>query len=91
MYAISFDSDVIVVRVAVPERDSVTWSFNCDHVFTTVCNHYITKNPVAQIKLLHDYAPAHLSALVQAYLEERIEVLLIPLKKILIFLLVSFD
>jgi hypothetical protein len=57
--------------VAVPEKNSVTGTFYRDHVLTAVINHYVTKNTRAVlrwIKLLHDNAPAHMSALVKVYL-----------------------
>jgi hypothetical protein len=34
MYALFFDIDGIVTRVAVPERDRVTGTFYRDHVFS---------------------------------------------------------
>ena len=73
MYVLFFDSYGIVARVAVPENCSVTRTFYCDFVLSAVVNHYQTKRPragVRRIKILHDTAPAHRSAVVKSYLEE---------------------
>ena len=72
MYALFFDSDGIVARVSVQENCSVTGTFYRDFVLSVV-NHYQAKRPragVRGIKLLHDNAPAHRSAVVKSYLEE---------------------
>ena len=73
MYALFFDSDGIVARVSVPENCSVTGTFYRDFVLSAVVNHCQAKHPragVRRIKLLHDNAPAHRSAVVKSYLEE---------------------
>ena len=73
MYALFFDSNGIVARVSVPENCSVTGTFYRDFVLSAVVNHYQAKRPragVRGIKLLHDNAPAHRSAVVKSYLEE---------------------
>jgi hypothetical protein len=43
MYALLFESDGILARVAVPERDNVTGTFYRGHVINALINHYITK------------------------------------------------
>lgn len=73
MYALFFDSQGIVARVPVPEGTSVTGSFYKDFVLSQVVQHYATARPrtgVRGVKLLHDNAPAHKSALVNSYLED---------------------
>ena len=73
MYALFFDSDGIVARVSVPENCSVTGTLYHDFVFSAVVKHYQTKGPragVRGIKLLHDNAPSHCSAVLKSYLEE---------------------
>ena len=65
MYALFFDNDGIVARVSVPENCSVTGTFYHDFVLSVVVNHYQAKRPragVRRIKLLHDNAPTHRSA-----------------------------
>ena len=65
MYALFFDSDGIVAHVSVIENCSVTGTFYRDFVLSAVVNHYQAKRPRAwRIKLLHDNAPAHRSAVV---------------------------
>ena len=73
MYALLFDSDGIVARVSVPENSSVTETFYRDFVLSAVVNtiRQSARGPgVRGIKLLHDNAPAHRSAVVKSYLEE---------------------
>ena len=68
MYALFFDSDGIVAGVSVPENCSVTGIFYCDFVLSAVVNHHQANPPragVQGIKLLHDNAPAHCSAVVK--------------------------
>jgi hypothetical protein len=43
MYALFFDIDGMVARVAVPERDIVTGTFCRDNVLIIKVNHYITR------------------------------------------------
>ena len=72
MYALFFDSDGIVARVSVLENCNVTGTFYRDFVLSAIVNHYQAKRSragVRGIKLLHDNAPAHHSA-VKSYLEE---------------------
>lgn len=79
MYALFFDSDGIVAQVPVPEHSSVTGTFYKENVLSVIIDHYTAKRPrtgARGIKLLHDNAPAHRSAVVQEYLKENhIEVL----------------
>ena len=59
--------------VSVPENCSVTGTFHHDFVLSVIVNHYLAKHSragVRGIKLLHDNAPAHSSAVVKSYLEE---------------------
>jgi hypothetical protein len=73
----------------MPERGSDTGTFYLDQ---SIVYHYITKKPrskVSRIKLLHDNAPAHRSALVKLIQRSRefSYILLIVLTS----LLVTFD
>lgn len=73
MYALFFDSQGIVAKVPVPQHTSVTGLFYRDSVLSAVVQHYATARPrtgVRGIKLLHDNAPAHKSALVLSYLAD---------------------
>ena len=73
MYALFFDSDGIVARVPVPEHTSVTGTFYKNNVLSEVVRHYTAKRPrtgLRGVKLLHDNAPAHRSAVVTKYLQE---------------------
>ena len=63
IYALFFDSDGIVPRVSVPENCSVTGTFYRDFVLPAVVNH--PRAGVQEVKLLHDNAPAHRSAVVK--------------------------
>ena len=69
----------MVAHVPVPEHRSVTGTFCKENVLPVVVNHYVTKRPRTDtrgLKLLHDNAPAHRSAVVQDYLrEQNIEVM----------------
>ena len=82
MYALFYDSDGIVTCVSVPENCSVTGTFYRDFVLSAVVNHYQEKRlraGVQGIKLLHDNAPAHRSAVMKSFLEEfHIQVLPYP-------------
>ena len=84
MYALFFDSDGIVARVSVPENCSVTGTIKpglcCFFLplLTTISK--ALKAGVRGIKLFHDNATTHRSAVVKSYLEEfHIQVLLHPL------------
>ena len=55
------------------QKTNVTGTFYRDFVLSAVVNHYQAKRLRARvrgIKLLHDNAPAHRSAVVKSYLEE---------------------
>ena len=73
MYALFFDRDGMLTPVSVQENCSVTGTFYPDFVLSAVVNPYQAKRPragVRGIKLLHDNAPTHHSAVVRSYLEE---------------------
>ena len=62
-----------MARVSVLENCSVTGTFYCDFVLSSVVNHEKAKRlraGVRGIKLFHDDAPAYRSAVVKSYLEE---------------------
>jgi histone-lysine N-methyltransferase SETMAR len=71
LYAIFFNSKGPVVQVPVPESRSVTGTFYKEKVLKKVVDHYEKTRPrtgTRGIKLLHDNAPAHKSAVVTEYL-----------------------
>ena len=72
LYALFFDAKGIVARIPVLERKKVTGIFYAEQVLPAVVNHYTTTRPrtgMRGMKLLHDNAPAHCSAVVQDYLK----------------------
>lgn len=73
MYALFFDCQGMVARIPVPEGRSVTGTFYRDSVLAAAVCHYTADRPctgVRGIKLLHDNAPAHKSAVVTSYLSD---------------------
>ena len=73
LYAIFFDSKGPVLQIPVPKGSSVTGKFYRESVLSQLVDFYQKHRPrtgVRGIKLLHDNAPAHKSATVQAYLKE---------------------
>ena len=73
LYAILFDSKGPVLQIPVPKGSSVTWKFYKESVLTQLVDFYQKRRPrtgVHSIKLLHDNALAHKSAMVQEYLKE---------------------
>ena len=73
LYAIFFDSKGPVIQIPVPKGSSVTGKFYRESVLTQLVDFYQNHRPctgVHSIKLLHDNAPAHKSAMVQEYLKE---------------------
>ena len=75
LYALFFDARGIVARIPVPEHKTVTGIYYAEQVLPVVVSHYMATRPrtgVRGLKLLHDNAPAHCSAVVQDYLKTRI-------------------
>ena len=73
LYAIFFNSKGPVLQIPVPKGSSVTGKFYRESVLTQLVDLYQKRRPrtgVRGIKLLHDNAPAHKSAMVQEYLKE---------------------
>ena len=73
LYAIFFDSKSLVLQIPVPKGSSVTGKLYRESFFTQLFDFYQKRRPctgVHGIKLLHDNAPAHKSAMVQEYLKE---------------------
>ena len=73
LYAIFFDSKGPVLQIPVLKGSSVTGKFYRESVLTQLLDFYQKRRPrtgVRGIKLLHDNAPAHKSAMVQEYLKE---------------------
>ena len=67
-----FDARGIVARIPVPEHKTVTGIYYAEQVLPVVVNHYMATRPrtwVRGLKLLHDNARAHCSAVVQDYLK----------------------
>ena len=72
LYTLFFDARGIVARIPVPEHKTVTGIYYAEQVLPVVVNHYMATRPrmgVRGLKLLHDNAPAHCSAVVQDYLK----------------------
>ena len=72
-YAIFFDSKGPVPQIPVLKGSSVTGKLYRESVLTQLVNFYQKRRPhtgVRGIKLLHDSASAHKSAMVQEYLKE---------------------
>ena len=70
LYAIFFDSKGPVLQIPVPKGSSVTGKFYRESILTQLVDFYQkrrSRTGVHGIKLLHDNAPAHKSALVQEY------------------------
>ena len=73
LYVIFFYSKGPVLQIPVPKGSSVTGKFYRESVLTQLVDFYQKRRPctgVRGIKLLHDNAPAHKSAMVQEYLKE---------------------
>ena len=70
LYAIFFDSKGPVLQIPVPKGSSVTGKFYRESVLTKLVDFYQKRRMHTSIKLLHDNAPAHKSAMVQEYLKE---------------------
>ena len=73
LYAIFFDSKGPVLQIPVLKGSSVTGKFYREIVLTQLVDFYQKHRPhtgVRGIKLLHDNAAAHKSAMVQEYLKE---------------------
>ena len=61
--------------IPVPEHKTAIGIYYAEQVLPVVVNHYMAMRPrtgVRGLKLLHDKAPAHCSAVVQDYLKTRI-------------------
>ena len=82
LFAIFFDLKSPVLQIPVPKGSSVTGKFYRESVLTQLVDFYQKCRPrtgVRGIKLLHDNAPAHKSAMVQELLKEsRLDVLDYP-------------
>ena len=73
LYAIFFDSKGPVLLIPVPKGSSVTGKFYRESVLTQLVDFYQKRRlrtSIRGIKLLHDNAPAHKSAMVQEYQTE---------------------
>ena len=73
LYAIFFDSKGPVLQISVPKGSSVTVKFFRESVLTQLVDFYQKHRPctgVRGMKLLHDNAPSHKSAMEQEYLKE---------------------
>ena len=73
LYVIFFDLKGPVLQIPVPKGSSATGKFYTESVLTQLVDFNQKCRPrtgVRSIKLLHDNAPAHKSAMVQEYLKE---------------------
>ena len=72
LYALFFDARGMVLQFPVPEHTTVTGKVYAENILPAVVNHYMEARPrtgVRGLKLLHDNAPAHKSAVVVDYLK----------------------
>ena len=70
-----------MARIPVPEHKTVTGIYYAEQVLPVVVNHYMATRPrtcVRGLKLLHDNAPAHCSAVVQDCLKTDLKLYHIP-------------
>ena len=68
--AIFFDSKGPVLQIPVPKGSSITGKFYRESVLTQLVDFYQKCTPRTGVKLFHDNAPAHKSAMVQDHLKE---------------------
>ena len=72
LYALFFDARGIVARSPVPDHKTVTGIYYAEQVLPVavdLCMATRSRTGVRGLKLLHDNAPAHCSAVVQDYLK----------------------
>lgn len=79
LYAIFFSGEGVAIKVPVKKGKSITGKYYKDVVLKKLKKYYKKRRPVTgfkHIRLLHDNAPAHTSAIVSAFLKkEKVTVL----------------
>jgi transposase len=74
LYAIFFSGEGVTIKVPVKKGKSITGKYYKDVVLKKLKKYYQKRSPVTgfkHIRLLHDNAPAHTSAIVSAFLKKR--------------------
>ena len=83
LYAIFFSGEGVAIKVPVEKGKSITGKYYKDVVLKKLKKHYQKRHPATgfkHVRLLHDNAPAHTSAIVTAFLKkEKVTVLPHPL------------
>ena len=82
LYAIFFSGEGVAIKVPVKKGKSITGKYYKDVVLKKLKKYYQKRRPATgfkHVRLLHDNAPAHTSAIVTAFLKkEKVTVLLHP-------------
>ena len=80
LYAIFFSGEGVAIKVPVKKGKSITGKYYKDVVLKKLKKYYQKRRPATgfkHVRLLHDNAPAHTSAIVTAFLKkEKVTVLL---------------
>ena len=74
LYAIFFSGEGVAIKVPVKKGKSITGKYYKDVVLKKLKKYYQKRRPATgfkHVRLLHDNAPAHTSAVVTAFFEER--------------------
>ena len=74
LYAIFFSGEGITIKVPVKKGKGITGKYLKDVVMKKLNKYYQKRRPATgfkHVRLLHDNAPAHTSAIVTAFFEER--------------------
>ena len=74
LYAIFFSGEGVAIKVPVKTGKSITGKYYKDVVLKKLKKYYQKRRPATgfkHVRLLHDNAPAHTSAIVTAFFEER--------------------
>ena len=74
LYAIFFSGEGVAIKVPVKKGKSITRKYYKDVVLKKLKKYYQKRRPATgfkHVRLLHDNAPAHTSAIVTAFFEER--------------------
>ena len=73
LYAIFFSGEGVAIKVPVKKGKSITWKYYKDVVLKKLKKYYQKRRPATgfkHVRLLHDNAPAHTSAIVTAFLKK---------------------
>ena len=78
LYAIFFSGEGVAIKVPVKKGKSITRKYYKDVVLKKLKKYYQKRRPATgfkHVRLLHDNAPAHTSAIVTAFLKKKLTVL----------------